>query len=67
MLQITSLIPQCFMDGTLRRMYLFPPLILLYSINFILITLLLVLLCILTRYLATRYLNIHSRELYTNI
>ena len=57
MLQIGRLNPQCFTDGTLRRMYLFPFLILLYSINLILITLLFVLLCILTRYLATRYLN----------
>ena len=57
MLQITSLNPQCFIDGTLRRMYLYPYIILLYSITFILFTLLFVLLCILTRYLATRYLN----------
>ena len=57
MSQINSLNPQCFTDGTLRRMYLFPFLIILYSINLILFTLLLVLLCILTRYLATRYLN----------
>ena len=57
MLQISSLNPQCFMDGTLRLMYLFPYLIILYGISIILFTLLLVLLCILTRYLATRYLN----------
>ena len=57
MLQINRLNPQCFTNGTLRRMYLFPYLILLYSITFILFTLLFVLLCILTRYLATRYLN----------
>ena len=57
MLQIYRLNPQCFMYSRLRHMYLFPYIILLYSINFILITVLLVLLCILTRYLATRYLN----------
>ena len=57
MLEISILNPQCFADGTLAHMYLFPYLILLYSINLILIILLLVLLCILTRYLATRYLN----------
>ena len=57
MLQIYRLNPQCFMYRRLRHMYLFPYLILLYGINLILFTLLFVLLCILTRYLATRYLN----------
>ena len=63
MLQINRLNPQCFTDGTLRHMYLFPYLILLYSISIILFTLLFVLLCILTRYLATRYLNHPSKIL----
>ena len=57
LLQISNLYPHCIVHDRLIYMYLFPYLILLYSINFILFTLQFVLLCILTRYLATRYLN----------
>ena len=58
MLQITDRYPHCFTDETLIHMYSYPYIILLHNtITFILFTLLLVLLCILTRYLATRYLN----------
>ena len=68
LLKITKLYPSCFTDETLIFMYLYPYIILLFTITFILLTLLLVLLCILTRYLATRYLNhLFKRTLYKYI
>ena len=54
---ITNLNPNCVIHETFTVYYLFPYILLVFTINAILFTLSLVLLCILTRYLASRYLN----------
>ena len=55
--QITNKYPNCPIHDTFNNIYSFPYTILMYNMTYMLFLLLIMLLCVLTRYLAARYLN----------